>query len=102
MNGRDTTAMKLRIDTTSVTFTRTRTPEPRTNFETGQPRVDKAIGKRLWLVQVMALDGSGGDVIGVTVADKPKVSGDRAPVVSASTRAGEWRIAARQAMHEGT
>lgn len=70
--------MKLKIDTTSVTFTCTRAPEPRTNFDTGQPRVDKATGMPLWQVQVMALDESGGDVIGVTVAGEPKVSAGRA------------------------
>jgi hypothetical protein len=74
--------MKLKIDTTSVTFTCTRAPEPRTNFETGQPRVDKATGMPLWLVQVMALDESGGDVIAVTVAGEPKVSAGRAVTIT--------------------
>lgn len=42
--------MKLRIDTASVTFMRTRIPEQRTNFDTGAPRIDKATGQALWLV----------------------------------------------------
>jgi hypothetical protein len=66
--------MKLLINTTGVSFTCTRAPEQRVNFDTGQPRVDKATGLPLWLVQVMALDESGGDVISVTVAGEPKVS----------------------------
>ena len=36
--------MKLRINTTGVSFTCTRTPEQRTSYETGQPRIDKATG----------------------------------------------------------
>jgi hypothetical protein len=66
--------VKLKIDTAGVSFTCTRAPEQRVSFDTGQPRVDKATGLPLWLVQVMALDESGGDVISVTVAGEPKVS----------------------------
>jgi hypothetical protein len=58
--------MKLRINTKGVSFTCTRAPEPRTSFESGQPRIDKATGLPLWLVQVMALDSDGGDVIAVS------------------------------------
>ena len=74
--------MKLKIDTTTVTFTCTRAPEQRANFETGQPRIDKATGLPLWQVQVMALDESGGDVIAVTVAGEPKVSAGRAVTIT--------------------
>lgn len=74
--------MKLLINTTGVSFTCTRAPEQRLNFDTGQPRVDKATGRPLWLVQVMALDESGGDVISVTVAGEPKVSAGRAVTIT--------------------
>lgn len=74
--------MKLLINTTGVSFTCTRAPEQRVNFDTGQTRVDKATGLPLWLVQVMALDQSGGDVIAVTVAGEPKVSTGRAVTVT--------------------
>ncbi|ETW25562.1 hypothetical protein [Mycobacterium gastri] len=74
--------MKLLINTTAVTFTCTRAPEQRVNFDTGQPRMDKATGLPLWSVQVMALDESGGDVISVTVAGEPKVSAGRAVTVT--------------------
>lgn len=53
--------MKLKIDTAGVSLTCARAPEQRVSFDTGQPRVDKATGLPLWLVQVMALDESGGD-----------------------------------------
>jgi hypothetical protein len=59
--------MKLKIDTTGVTFLCTRAPEQRIAFDTGQPRVDRESGLPLWQVQLMALDASGGDVIAVTV-----------------------------------
>src|ERR1700692_3937748 len=77
-----TKSMKLLINTTGVSFTCTRAPEQRVSFDTGQPRVDKATGLPLWLVQVMALDESGGDVIAVTVAGEPKVSTGRAITVT--------------------
>lgn len=48
--------MKLRIETTGVTFLCTRIPEQRTNFDTGAPRIDKATGQVLWQVQLIALD----------------------------------------------
>jgi len=73
--------MKLLINTTGVSFTCTRAPEQRVSFDTGQPRVDKATGLPLWLVQVMALDESGGDVISVSVAGEPKVSAGHAVTV---------------------
>jgi hypothetical protein len=74
--------MRLRINTTGVSFTCTRAPEQRLNYETGQPRVDKATGRTLWLVQVMALDESGGDVIAVTVAGEPKVAAGHAVTIT--------------------
>jgi hypothetical protein len=74
--------VKLKIDTAGVSFTCTRAPEQRLNFDTGQPRVDKATGLPLWLVQVMALDESGGDVISVTVAGQPKVSTGRGVTIT--------------------
>src|SRR5271166_577467 len=77
-----TKSMKLLINTTGVTFTCTRAPEQRVSFDTGQPRVDKATGLPLWLVQVMALDESGGDVIAVTVAGEPKVAAGHAVTIT--------------------
>ena len=66
--------MKLRIDTTGVSFVCTRAPEPRIAFDTGQAKTDRETGLPLWQVQLMALDTSGGDVIAVTVAGDPNVT----------------------------
>jgi hypothetical protein len=81
--------MRLLINTTGVSFTCTRLPEQRVNFDTGQPRIDKATGQPLWQVQVMALDESGGDVIAVTVAGEPNVSPGR-PVTITGLVALPW------------
>jgi hypothetical protein len=66
--------MKLRIDTTGVSFVCTRTPEQRIAFDSGQPKIDRETGLPLYQVQLMALDASGGDVIAVTVAGDPTVT----------------------------
>jgi hypothetical protein len=66
--------MKLRIDTNGVSFVCTRAPEQRLSFDTGQPRIDRDTGQPLWQVQLMALDGSGAEVIAVTVAGEPGVT----------------------------
>ncbi|WP_100467003.1 hypothetical protein [Mycobacteroides abscessus] len=66
--------MKLKVDTSAVSFMCTKTPEPRTDFGSGQPKVDKATGAVLYQVQLMALDADGGDVLSVTVAGEPRVA----------------------------
>lgn len=66
--------MKLKIDTTGVTFLCTRIPEQRTNFDTGTPRIDKATGQALWQVQLIALDATGFEVLAVTVVGEPKLT----------------------------
>ena len=81
--------MKLKIDITGVTFICTRAPEQRTSFDTGQVRIDKATGLVLWLVQLMALDASGGEVLSVTVAGEPKATVGQ-PVTVAGLVALPW------------
>ena len=66
--------MKLKVDTTGVSFLCTRAAEQRTDFSSGQPKIDKATGLALWVVQVMALDADGREVLAVTVAGEPKVT----------------------------
>jgi len=51
--------MKLKIDTSAVSFVCTRSPEQRIAYDTGQPKVDRETGQPLWQVQLMALDASG-------------------------------------------
>ncbi|PJE14380.1 MAG: hypothetical protein CK429_12310 [Mycobacterium sp.] len=66
--------MKLRIDTSAVSFICTRLPEQRIAFDTGQPKVDRETGQPLWQVQLMAFDASGADVIAVTVPGDPNIT----------------------------
>jgi hypothetical protein len=66
--------VKLKIDTTGVSFVCTREAEQRVAFDTGQPRIDRETGRPLWQVQLMALDGSGAEIIAVTVAGDPSVT----------------------------
>ena len=66
--------MKLKIDTTGVSFVCTRAPEQRIAFDSGQPKVDRETGLPLWQVQLMALDASGAEVIAVTVAGDPTIT----------------------------
>ena len=66
--------MHLPIDTSSIRFTCTRTPERRTMRDTGQPRIDRETGKELWQVQVMALTANGAEILAITVAGEPTVS----------------------------
>ena len=58
----------------NLTIARTRAPEARIAFDTGQPKVDRETGLPLWQVQLMALDASGGDVIAVTGAGDPNLT----------------------------
>ena len=64
-------AMKLRIETSAVSFICTRSPEQRIAFDTVQPKVDRETGQPLRQVQQMALDASGADVIAVAVRGDP-------------------------------
>lgn len=81
--------MKLRINTSGVAFTCSKAPEPRTDFGSGQPKIDKATGAVLHQVQVMALDADGGDVLSVTVAGEPKVTAGQ-PVTVTNLVATPW------------
>ncbi|MCX8557219.1 hypothetical protein OS121_19390 [Mycolicibacterium mucogenicum] len=65
--------MKLKIDITALNKMCTKNPEPRLDFETGQPKIDKATGLPLFSVQLMVLDADGAEIIAVTVAGDPKV-----------------------------
>ncbi|MGI8761054.1 MAG: hypothetical protein ACR2LF_07140 [Jatrophihabitantaceae bacterium] len=66
--------MRLNIDTSGVQFFCTRAPEARTDRDTGVPRMDREAGLQLWQVQLAALDSTGGEVLGVTVAGQPEIA----------------------------
>jgi hypothetical protein len=66
--------MELRIDTSGVQFMVTREAAPKLDRETKTQRADRVTGALLWVVQVMALDATGGEILAVTVDAEPKVS----------------------------
>jgi len=66
--------MRLRINTDGATFICARTPEARTDRETGVPRTDRESGLPLWQVQVAAFDSSGVEAFAITVAGQPQVT----------------------------
>ncbi|HVX70410.1 MAG TPA: hypothetical protein VHA79_12055 [Mycobacteriales bacterium] len=66
--------MRLKIDVRGVQFFCTRAPEPRTDRDSGAPRIDRETGQPLWSVQLAALDATGGEVLSVTVAGQPGVN----------------------------
>jgi hypothetical protein len=66
--------MRLMLDTTKVTFTVTKAPEPRKDYGKDQQKMDRDTGRPQWVVEVLAMDSERGEVIRVTVAgDEPKV-----------------------------
>jgi hypothetical protein len=66
--------MRLLVDTSQVRFTVSKPPEEKKDMD-GRQRSDKRTGELLFTVQLVAFDGTGAEVITVTVAGQPpKVS----------------------------
>jgi hypothetical protein len=67
--------MRLVLDTSKVTFTVTKAAEPKTEFGSGQQKMNRASKLPEWQVEVLAMDSERGEVIRVTVTgDQPKVN----------------------------
>jgi hypothetical protein len=67
--------MRHVLDTSKVTFTVTKAAEPKTEFGSGQQKMNRASKLPEWVVEVLAMDSERGEVIRVTVAgDQPKVN----------------------------
>ena len=65
--------MKIYVDTTGKQLTASKDPEPK-NDQNGKQKIDRE-GAPMWTTQVMALDETGAEVLGVTVAGvKPNVT----------------------------
>ncbi|SHW50988.1 regulatory protein [Mycobacteroides abscessus subsp. abscessus] len=74
--------MKLKIDTSAVSWMCTKSAEARIDFESGHPKIDKGTGLPLYAVQLMALDTDGAEILAVTVAGEPKVTVGQSVTVS--------------------
>jgi hypothetical protein len=82
--------MRLMLDTSKVTFSVTKAPEPRKDFGKEVQKVDRDTGRPQWVVEVLAMDSERGEVIRVTVTgDQPRVSQGQ-PVVFADLEAIAW------------
>lgn len=65
--------MKLVVDTQGKTFTVTKEAVEKQD-QNGRQKQDRTTGEPLWLVQVMALDDTGGEMLNVTLAGQmPRV-----------------------------
>jgi hypothetical protein len=74
-NGKEVVIMRLVLDTSKVTFTVTKAAEPKTEFGSGQQKMNRASKLPEWVVEVLAMDAERGEVIRVTVTgDQPKVT----------------------------
>ncbi|MEU4327745.1 hypothetical protein [Nonomuraea dietziae] len=81
--------MRLKLDITGVAFTASQEPQAKNDSE-GRQRHDKATGRPLWTVQVVAMAPDGAEVIRVTVAgEKPRV-GPGMPVHLQGLEAIPW------------
>src|SRR5215472_5437837 len=87
---KEVVSMRLMLDTSKVTFTVTKAPEPRKDFGKDQQKIDPGSGKPQWVVEVLALDEERGEVIRVTVAgDEPKVRQGQ-PIAFSGLEAIAW------------
>ena len=67
--------MRLVLDTSKVAFTVTKAAEPKTEFGSGQQKMNRQSNLPEWVVEVLAQDSERGEVIRVTVTgDQPKVN----------------------------
>jgi len=67
--------MQLVLKDERYAFTVTRAAEPKTEFGSGQQKMNRPSKLPEWVVEVLAMDSERGEVIRVTVTgDQPKVS----------------------------
>ena len=67
--------MRLVLKDEKYAFTVTKAAEPKTEFGSGQQKMNRASKLPEWVVEVLAMDSERGEVIRVTVTgDQPKVN----------------------------
>lgn len=81
--------MKLLVDVSKTTFMVTRGVAEKTD-QNGRQKTDRNTHEPLWVVQVMALDESGGDMLNVTVAGVPPKVAVGQQVVPVELEAIPW------------
>jgi hypothetical protein len=81
--------MKLFLDISKTQFTVTRGAEEKVD-ENGRQKTNRKTNEPLWTVQVMALDGSGAEILNVTVAGTPPKLMVGQPVALVELEAIPW------------
>jgi len=81
--------MKLVVDTAGKTFTVTKGAVEKLD-QNGRQKMDRITAEPLWVVQVMALDETGGEMLNVTVAGQPPKVAVGAQVALAELEAIPW------------
>jgi hypothetical protein len=67
--------MRLMLDTSQVSFLVTKAPEPRRDFGKTEQKVERDTGRLVWVLEVLAQEPDGGQVIRVSVAgEQPRVT----------------------------
>jgi len=82
-------SVKLLVDVSKTTFMVTRGVAEKTD-QNGRQKTDRNTHEPLWVVQVMALDESGGDMLNVTVAGVPPKVAVGQQVVPVELEAIPW------------
>jgi hypothetical protein len=81
--------MRLLVDTSRVRFTVSKPPEEKRDMD-GKQRSDRRTGELLFTVQLVAFDGTGAEVITVTVAGSPPKVAVGQDVVAVELEAIPW------------
>ena len=82
--------MRLVLKDEKYAFTVTKAAEPKTEFGSGQQKMNRASQLPEWVVEVLAMDSERGEVIRVTVTgDQPKVNQGQ-PVAFSELEAVPW------------
>ena len=90
--------MRLVLEASKTAFTVTKAAEPKTEFGSGQQKLNRASKLPEWSVEVLAMDSERGEVIRVTVTgDQPKVSQGQ-PVTFSELEAIPWANNGRNGM----
>lgn len=85
--------MKLEIRTEGVDFVVSRAPQPKKDAD-GRQKADRDTGELLFHTELVAMDGSGAEVIRVTTAGEPKI-GARQAVMVRGLVANPWNLDGR-------
>jgi hypothetical protein len=66
--------MRMLVDIARATFLASKAPEPKTEMGSQKQKINKRTGELEWVVELLAMDDTGGEVVRVTVTgEQPRV-----------------------------